>query len=32
VIAIVTRVDDAWYVGELNGKRGLFPSTYVGPL
>ena len=32
IITIVTKVDDAWFVGEFNGARGLFPSNYVSPL
>ena len=29
VITVVERHDDGWWTGELNGKRGLFPASYV---
>ncbi|KAF9816985.1 hypothetical protein IEO21_03750 [Rhodonia placenta] len=28
-IAVINEVLDGWWMGELGGKRGLFPTTYV---
>lgn len=28
VITVLTKADDGWYMGEINGQKGLFPSTY----
>ena len=30
-IKLVSKEDDSWWKGELNGKVGVFPSTYVEP-
>lgn len=32
VINIIGEEDDNWWQGELDGRRGLFPSNYVGNL
>lgn len=32
VITIITRHDDGWWKGELKGKVGLFPASYVHEL
>ena len=32
VVNIVLRHDDGWWRGELNGKTGLFPASYVHQL
>ena len=29
VIVRIEKVDDGWWAGEVNGKRGLFPANYV---
>ena len=29
VINVTLRHDDGWWKGELNGKTGLFPESYV---
>lgn len=29
IITNITEIDDGWYMGEIHGKRGLFPSNYV---
>lgn len=29
IINNVEMVDDGWWLGEVNGKRGLFPSNYA---
>lgn len=31
-IIIVLKKDGEWWLGEANGKKGLFPSTYVSPV
>ncbi|TRM60549.1 SH3 domain-containing protein, partial [Schizophyllum amplum] len=28
-IAAISKVTDEWWVGELAGRRGLFPTSYV---
>lgn len=28
VVTVVNEVDDGWWMGDLNGTRGLFPSNY----
>lgn len=32
IITLVSKDEQAWWRGELNGKTGLFPSNYVAPL
>jgi len=32
VVSLVRCVDTNWYEGELNGRRGLFPVSYVEQL
>ena len=32
IITIVQRHDDGWWKGELRGKQGLFPASYVHTL
>lgn len=32
VITVMIRHDDGWWKGELNGKVGLFPASYVHDL
>ena len=32
VITIVKKEDEGWWTGELDGRTGIFPSNYVGPL
>lgn len=32
IIKITEKREDGWWRGELNGKIGLFPSTYVKEL
>lgn len=32
VVSVVQEVDEGWWLGECNGRRGLFPSNYVEPL
>ena len=32
VINVTLRHDDGWWKGELNGKTGLFPASYVHQL
>ena len=32
IIKVIERRPDGWWRGELNGKIGLFPSTYVKEL
>ncbi|XP_050430286.1 intersectin-1 [Adelges cooleyi] len=32
IITIVSKDEQAWWRGEINGKTGLFPSNYVAPL
>ncbi len=29
VIRLVSRLDENWYEGELKGRRGRFPASYV---
>ena len=29
IIQLVTKVDDNWYEGSINGRTGLFPVSYV---
>ena len=29
MIKLVNRLDDNWYEGEVNGRRGRFPVSYV---
>ncbi|KAF8064245.1 hypothetical protein FPV67DRAFT_1629313 [Lyophyllum atratum] len=31
-IVVINEVLDGWWMGELNGKTGLFPTTYVEPV
>jgi growth factor receptor-binding protein 2 len=31
IITVANKEDDNWWEGTLNGKTGLFPSTYVCP-
>ncbi|KAG6816839.1 hypothetical protein H0H87_002488 [Tephrocybe sp. NHM501043] len=31
-IVVLNEVLDDWWMGELNGKKGLFPTTYVEPI
>ena len=32
VINVINKIDVDWWMGELNGTTGLFPSNYVAPL
>ena len=32
IINVINKIDDDWWMGELNGVTGLFPSNYVAPL
>jgi len=32
IITLISKDEQAWWRGELNGKTGLFPSNYVAPL
>ena len=29
IITNIEQVDDGWWIGEVNGQRGLFPSNYA---
>ena len=29
IITNIEIVDEGWWIGEVNGRRGLFPSNYV---
>ena len=29
IVTIVTKEDDVWWCGQIRGKQGMFPSTYV---
>ena len=29
IIENIEEVDEGWWIGEVNGARGLFPSNYV---
>ena len=29
LIKLISKEDDVWWKGELNGKEGVFPSNYV---
>jgi len=31
VIVVLEKNDDGWWEGELNGKKGVFPSNYTSP-
>lgn len=31
VITVTDRSDQHWWKGEIGGRRGLFPATYVAP-
>ncbi|TFK47129.1 BAR-domain-containing protein [Heliocybe sulcata] len=32
VITVISEVLDGWWMGELNGQTGLFPTTYTEPI
>uniref|UniRef100_W5LE72 Osteoclast-stimulating factor 1 n=1 Tax=Astyanax mexicanus TaxID=7994 RepID=W5LE72_ASTMX len=32
IIEVVDRVDSYWWMGQLRGRRGLFPANYTNPL
>jgi len=32
IINVLNKLDADWWMGELNGTTGLFPSNYVAPL
>lgn len=32
IITVISKDEECWWKGELNGKIGLFPSNYVAPL
>lgn len=32
VINVISKDDDNWWKGEVNGQTGMFPANYVGPL
>ena len=29
IITNIEQVDEGWWIGDVNGKRGLFPSNYA---
>jgi myosin-1 len=29
IVTIIKKNDDGWWLGTLNGKRGVFPGNYV---
>ena len=29
IIENIEKIDEGWWVGDVNGKRGLFPANYV---
>ena len=29
IVTIIKEIDEGWWEGELNGKRGLLPSNFV---
>jgi len=29
IIENIEKVDEGWWIGEVNGQRGLFPANYV---
>lgn len=29
IIENIEKIDEGWWVGEINGQRGLFPANYV---
>ena len=29
IIENIEKIDEGWWVGEVNGQRGLFPANYV---
>ncbi|KAI3643428.1 hypothetical protein MP228_012983 [Amoeboaphelidium protococcarum] len=29
VVTVIQEVDEGWWIGDLNGKKGLFPANYV---
>lgn len=32
VIVVLSKDEDSWWRGELNGLSGVFPSNYVSPM
>ncbi len=32
IITVTEKVDPNWWQGSLNGKKGIFPATYVKPV
>ncbi|KAL7748572.1 hypothetical protein RI367_005983 [Sorochytrium milnesiophthora] len=31
VILVIEEIDEGWWIGELNGQRGMFPANYTTP-
>lgn len=31
VISVITKEDDVWWCGQIDGKTGMFPAAYVAP-
>ena len=29
IITNIDQVDEGWWIGEINGRRGMFPSNYA---
>ncbi|KAI9276094.1 hypothetical protein BY458DRAFT_136729 [Sporodiniella umbellata] len=32
IVQVIEEVDEGWWLGELNGKRGIFPVNYTEPI
>lgn len=32
IITLLKKVDDGWWIGEFNGRRGLMPANFLGPI
>lgn len=30
IVTVVEEIDEGWWIGELNGSRGMFPAKFVG--
>jgi hypothetical protein len=31
IVTLVAKEDDVWWCGQVKGRMGMFPSTYVEP-